>query len=156
MIKISIQYFGGRGGGGSGGARGGGRAGGGKASLEAEQTLSAKDLALKNGMMSPALVQAMHQGKSLNKVGDYVQMTKTLKDGSVEVTRMEVTGTAKYNDVFPRSPMSSNPDIPRITVTQSNGSTRTTYKDASWDIMNSATTNRSKTKTLTVKTYKKR
>lgn len=29
MIKISIQYFGGRGGGGSGGARGGGRAGGG-------------------------------------------------------------------------------------------------------------------------------
>lgn len=29
MIKISIQFFGGRGGGGSGGARGGGRAGGG-------------------------------------------------------------------------------------------------------------------------------
>lgn len=29
MIKIGIQYFGGRGGGGSGGARGGGRAGGG-------------------------------------------------------------------------------------------------------------------------------
>lgn len=29
MIKISLQYFGGRGGGGSGGARGGGRAGGG-------------------------------------------------------------------------------------------------------------------------------
>ena len=31
MIKISLQYFGGRGGGGSGGARGGGRAGGGGA-----------------------------------------------------------------------------------------------------------------------------
>lgn len=29
MIKIGIQFFGGRGGGGSGGARGGGRAGGG-------------------------------------------------------------------------------------------------------------------------------
>lgn len=37
MIKISIQYFGGRGGGGSGGARGGGRAGGGAAGAS-EQT----------------------------------------------------------------------------------------------------------------------
>lgn len=38
MLKIGIQFFGGRGGGGSGGARGGGRAGGGS------QSGAAKDI----------------------------------------------------------------------------------------------------------------
>ena len=40
MIKISIQYFGGRGGGGSGGARGGGRAGGGGGAASSSQDSS--------------------------------------------------------------------------------------------------------------------
>ena len=40
MIKISIQFFGGRGGGGSGGARGGGRSGGGGGGKTKSQAIS--------------------------------------------------------------------------------------------------------------------
>ena len=100
-------------------------------------------------------MSAMDQGKSLSKVGDYVEVTKTLKDGSVEVTRMEVTGITKYNSVYSRSPDPSNPSIPVITVKRADGTTRTTYKDASWDIMNTALDRKSKTKSVTVKTYKR-
>lgn len=46
MIKISLQYFGGRGGGGSGGARGGGRAGGGSSEKSSEVTVNGVSLDL--------------------------------------------------------------------------------------------------------------
>lgn len=157
MLNIGIQFFGGRGGGGTGGARGG-RAGGGggKTSMTNEQTLSVKDLTVKGNHMSPALMQATQQANNLNNVGDYIEVERTMKDGSVEVSRMTVTGTAKYNDVYYNSPDPSNPDIPTVTTTSPGRGTQTHSSVIHRaDLMNLLLDKRSKTKSVTIKTYKK-
>ena len=153
MIKISIQFFGGRGG--SGGKGGGG----GKLSLSDETTLSGKDLVLKYGnIMGPKLLATKQQIGKLNNVGDYIEVTKTMKDGSVEVSRMTLTGFKKHNDVYTSQPDAKNPNLLSITTEVPGWRTRT---DAGINMVHEATLTdaildkRTRVKSVTVKTYTK-
>ena len=132
MIKIGIQFFGGRGGGGSGGARGGGRAGGGGGAPEkvtastwngAVEALEAQgfrvDLADRR---SPDSTVTLYDHNGM----EYTATVNQYFQGDYEVININPTG----NRQSPSSaPVGAKWTMGGYTYTKNKSGTWTTYKN---------------------------
>jgi hypothetical protein len=132
MIKINLQFFGGRGGGGSGGARGGGRAGGGGGAPEkvtastwngAVEALEAQGFKVDSvNRRSPDSIIALYDNNGM----EYTATVNQYFRGDYEVINIKPTGNRQSPS---EAPIGTKWTMGGYTYTKNKSGTWTTYKD---------------------------